>query len=279
EQERTFDWVVQNPHGLHARPAAAIVGALAPFDCQLWLKKGEHRVNAKSLNSIAKLGVRSQETITLCALGPQSSEAIKAFEALASEHFGEKEAVEQGIVEPEESSDTLLDGMASSQIEGAVVGIRVNDGIATAPVVFFTHEMPAVPERDFQSEQDEIERVKRAIGVVVQHLQEQAKQPKGEIFAAHSMMLSDPELWASVESRIQTGMIAEQAWVESLQTLAKEFRQAESQYMREREADVHDIARQVMVEMTGVTPNAIDIQEPSILLARDLMPSDVAGLD
>ncbi len=39
EQERTFDWVVQNPHGLHARPAAAIVGALAPFDCQLWLKK------------------------------------------------------------------------------------------------------------------------------------------------------------------------------------------------------------------------------------------------
>lgn len=139
--------------------------------------------------------------------------------------------------------------------------------------------MPAVPERDFQSEQDEIERVKRAIGVVVQHLQEQAKLPKGEIFAAHSMMLSDPELWASVEARIQTGMIAEQAWIESLQTLADEFRQAESQYMREREADVHDIARQVMVEMTGVTPNAIDIQEPSILLARDLMPSDVAGLD
>ncbi|MDF5073520.1 PEP-utilizing enzyme, partial [Vibrio parahaemolyticus] len=67
--------------------------------------------------------------------------------------------------------------------------------------------------------------------------------------------------------------------IESLQTLADEFRQAESQYMREREADVHDIARQVMVEMTGVTPNAIDIQEPSILLARDLMPSDVAGLD
>ncbi|EGR2178788.1 phosphoenolpyruvate--protein phosphotransferase [Vibrio parahaemolyticus] len=279
EQERTFDWVVQNPHGLHARPAAAIVGALAPFDCQLWLKKGERRVNAKSLNSIAKLGVRSQETITLCALGPQSSEAIKAFEALASEHFGEKETVEQGIIESEECTDTLLDGMASNQIEGAVVGIRVNDGIATAPVVFFTHEMPAVPERDFQSEQDEIERVKRAIGVVVQHLQEQAKQPKGEIFSAHSMMLSDPELWASVEARIQTGMIAEQAWIESLQTLADEFRQAESQYMREREADVHDIARQVMVEMTGVTPNAIDIKEPSILLARDLMPSDVAGLD
>ncbi|MFH0267383.1 phosphoenolpyruvate--protein phosphotransferase, partial [Vibrio rumoiensis] len=138
---------------------------------------------------------------------------------------------------------------------------------------------PVVPERDFQSEQDEIERVKHAIGVVVQHLQEQAKQPKGEIFSAHSMMLSDPELWASVESRIQTGMIAEQAWIESLQTLADEFRQAESQYMREREADVHDIARQVMVEMTGVTPNAIDIKEPSILLARDLMPSDVAGLD
>lgn len=102
------------------------------------VEKGERRVNAKSLNSIAKLGVRSQETITLCALGSQSSEAIKAFEALASEHFGEKEAVEQGIIESEECTDTLLDGMASNQIEGAVVGIRVNDGIATAQLSFYS---------------------------------------------------------------------------------------------------------------------------------------------
>ena len=60
--------------------------------------------------------------------------------------------------------------------------------------------MPAVPERDFQSEQDEIERAKRAIGVVVQHLQEQAKQPKGEIFSAHSMMLSDKNVPTSAKT-------------------------------------------------------------------------------
>ncbi len=86
----TYDWVVQNPHGLHARPAAAIVGALAHFDSQLWLQKGDRQVNAKSLNSIAKLGVRCSDTITIHALGPQAVEAIVAFKALAHDHFGEK---------------------------------------------------------------------------------------------------------------------------------------------------------------------------------------------
>jgi len=279
DEERVFDWVVQNPHGLHARPAAAIVSSLAPFDCQLWLTKGDHRVNAKSLNSIAKLGVRSQEKVTLSATGPQSGEAIKAFEALAHEHFGEKSAFKHGIAKPEEGADTLRDSSTDNHLDGALIGIRVNDGIASAPAVLFSHEMPAIPERGFQSESFEIERVKRAIDVVVQHLQAQAKTPQGEIFAAHSMMLSDPELWMSVESRIKTGTIAEQAWAESLQELAEEYRQAESQYMRERESDVHDIARQVMVEMTGTMPNILALQQPSILLARDLMPSDMVGLD
>ncbi|MEI8634632.1 PEP-utilizing enzyme [Vibrio sp. PP-XX7] len=46
-----------------------------------------------------------------------------------------------------------------------------------------------------------------------------------------------------------------------------------------READVFDIARRVMVCLTGGRQTAMQIHEPSILLADDLMPSDVAGLD
>ncbi|OOE49581.1 phosphoenolpyruvate--protein phosphotransferase [Salinivibrio kushneri] len=276
----TYDWIVQNPHGLHARPAAAIVGALARFDCQLWLQKGDRQVNAKSLNSIAKLGVRCNETITIHALGSQAVDAIAAFKALAHDHFGEKQAVDDGALEHQSDEvDALQYEVNAQTIEGAITGVSVNEGIVTAPVVLLTSDMPSVPDRPFGHETDEIAHVKQAIECVVQRLQRQAKQAKGDIFSAHSMMLSDPELWQSVESHIQSGMIAEQAWLETLHALAEEYRHAETLYMREREADVHDIARQVMIEMTGAKPQAIEIQEPSILLAHDLMPSDVAGFD
>lgn len=274
---QTFEWHVKNPHGLHARPAAAIVGALADVDGDVWLQKGDQRVSARSLNSIAKLGVRCDDDITFVATGAQAANAVERFRQLAQTHFGEADAVAHGVtadVQPEAS--TTLDAPA---VAGAVSGLSVNEGIVSAPAVLFTHSMPAVPERDARDAASEIEHVKRAIDTVAAHLDQQAKRPHGDIFAAHSMMLRDPELWQAVQARIQAGAIAERAWADALQALADDFRAADSQYMREREADVQDIARQVMMEMTGEPAAAVAIEQPSILLARDLMPSDVAGLD
>lgn len=85
----SFEWDVKNPHGIHARPAAAIVGCLAPFSCDMYLEKAGQRVSAKSLNSIAKLGVRCDEQITFYASGSDAQQALEAFIGLANDHFGE----------------------------------------------------------------------------------------------------------------------------------------------------------------------------------------------
>ncbi|WP_338419995.1 dihydroxyacetone kinase phosphoryl donor subunit DhaM [Vibrio furnissii] len=107
---QTFEWHVKNPHGLHARPAAAIVGALADVDGDVWLQKGDQRVSARSLNSIAKLGVRCDDDITFVATGAQAANAVERFRQLAQTHFGEADAVAHGVtadVQPEAS--TTLD--------------------------------------------------------------------------------------------------------------------------------------------------------------------------
>ncbi|MGR5131332.1 phosphoenolpyruvate--protein phosphotransferase [Vibrio alfacsensis] len=274
--ELHFQWKVKNPHGIHARPAAAIVGKLAAFGCDMWLQKGEQRVSAKSLNNIAKLGVRLKDEITFLARGNDAQTAIDAFIALAHDHFGEADIVNGSVqTEPVEEEPTMV----NQDIAGAIVGLSVNGGIVTAPAVLFAHEMPEVPDRPFESVAAETRRLQVAVDAVKQHLAVQAKQPHGDIFQAHFMMLSDPELWQSAVTRIESGFIAEEAWMNTVNALAEDYRNADSEYMREREADVYDIARQVMVSVTGVKQTAMQISEPSILLARDLMPSDVAGLD
>ncbi|OLQ93485.1 phosphoenolpyruvate--protein phosphotransferase [Vibrio panuliri] len=270
-----FRWLVQNPHGIHARPAAAIVGKLAEFTCDVWLEKDNQRVSAKSLNSIAKLGVRLGDEITFLAHGEDAQVAVDAFAELANQHFGEAEIVKNGVIdqEPQVAAST------QQQIDGAIVGLSVNGGIVTAPAVLFSHEIPAIPSREFVTIDFEVGHIQSAIEVVKQQLALQAKQPHGEIFGAHLMMLSDPELWQSVLEHINDNQIGEQAWMTAIEDLASAYRAAESEYMREREADVYDIARQVMSAATGAKPSAMVLEQPSILLARDLMPSDVAGLD
>ncbi|RJX74359.1 phosphoenolpyruvate--protein phosphotransferase [Vibrio sinensis] len=275
-----FTWHVQNPHGIHARPAAAIVGQLATFNCDMWLEKGEQRVSAKSLNNIAKLGVRCGDSVCFYASGSDAQAAVNAFAQLANDHFGEADAVRLGVQEEaEDVQESMQELVEAHGISGAIAGLSVNGGIVSAPAVLFAQEMPAIPVREFEAESAEITRIQQAIELVKLHLSAQAKLPHGDIFQAHLMMLSDPEWWQAIVEGIKQGAIAEQAWMDTVNTLATDYRNADSVYMREREADVFDIARQVMIQMTGEKPAAVEISQPSILLARDLMPSDVAGLD
>ncbi|HGM5489739.1 TPA: phosphoenolpyruvate--protein phosphotransferase [Serratia fonticola] len=267
------EWRVVNPHGLHTRPAAAIVGALAGLDAEVWLERSGQRVNARSLNSIAKLAVKLGDLIDFITCGPQAADAVAAFKTLAQDHFGEAHLL------AETTTESVPDEQPETAVAGAITGIAVNGGIARGPAVIFTAVMPAIPERPYVNHASESQQLTQAYARVQQHLQQQAKGPQGDIFHAHSLMLADPELLARVEDGIAQGQIAPAAWLNTMQQLAQEYAQAGSEYMREREADVWDIARQVMCQLTGNGPQRLQLSGPSILLARDLMPSDVACLD
>ncbi|MDO6543882.1 phosphoenolpyruvate--protein phosphotransferase [Photobacterium sanguinicancri] len=289
----SFEWQVQNPHGLHARPAAAIVGALASFDADEVLFKGDQQANAKSLNSIAKLGVRCGEVIRLQANGAMAQQAIDAFTLLANDHFGEAAQVskmlagegclgdqgEQGVQDGENPEEPFVQCPENAAPEGALAGIRVSDGVAIAPAAIFSAAMPAVPKREFAGASAEMTALNNAIAQVQQDLTTEAAGPHGAIFEAHSLMLADPEITRALALMIAESVISEQAWLAVMEGLAAQYAAAESQYMREREADIWDITRRVMVALTGDKGSALTLTEPVVLFARDLMPSDVASLD
>lgn len=87
---RSVSVVIQNPNGLHVRPASKLVAALAGFNADLVLEKEGKCVTPDSLNQIALLQVRRNDTLRLLARGPDADAALAAFQALAAENFGEQ---------------------------------------------------------------------------------------------------------------------------------------------------------------------------------------------
>jgi len=80
---------VTNRLGLHARPAAMVVRAAAPFEAEVFLIKDEVRINAKSIMGVMMLAAECGSTLQIEAEGPDAEEAVKAVAQVFAQNFGE----------------------------------------------------------------------------------------------------------------------------------------------------------------------------------------------
>ncbi|NLY43260.1 MAG: HPr family phosphocarrier protein [Clostridiaceae bacterium] len=81
--------VVQNQVGLHARPATFFIQKANEFKSSIWVKKGERKVNAKSLLGVLSLGISKGTEITIIADGVDEEIAIEAMVKLINSNFEE----------------------------------------------------------------------------------------------------------------------------------------------------------------------------------------------
>jgi len=82
---------ISNKLGLHARASAKLTKLAGAFACDIWIAKGERRVNAKSIMGVMMLAAGIGSEIRLEAQGEREQEAIDALRALIHDKFGEGE--------------------------------------------------------------------------------------------------------------------------------------------------------------------------------------------
>ena len=80
-----------NKLGLHARASAKLTKLAGSFPCEVWIAKGERRVNAKSIMGVMMLAAGMGSTVTLDTAGEREQEAMDALLALIADRFGEGE--------------------------------------------------------------------------------------------------------------------------------------------------------------------------------------------
>jgi phosphocarrier protein len=82
---------VINKLGLHARASAKLTKIAGAFPCQVWVSKGERRVNAKSIMGVMMLAAGIGSEIEIETDGDQEAQAMDALLALLADKFGEAE--------------------------------------------------------------------------------------------------------------------------------------------------------------------------------------------
>ena len=83
------DVVVQNPVGLHARPATFFIQKANEFKSTMWVEKDERRVSAKRLLGVLSLGITRGTTITIIADGADEEASVDALVELINSNFDE----------------------------------------------------------------------------------------------------------------------------------------------------------------------------------------------
>ncbi len=82
---------ISNKLGLHARASAKLTKLAGSFPCEVWMSRGERRVNAKSIMGVMMLAAGIGTDVQLETDGPQEQEAMDALLALIHDKFGEGE--------------------------------------------------------------------------------------------------------------------------------------------------------------------------------------------
>ena len=108
---------------------------------------------------------------------------------------------------------------------------------------------------------------------------EQVSEGTAALFEAYRMMLEDDDYIQTVRENIFTGICAEAAVQETYRTFERRFSLIDNDYMNARIADIKDVSDRVLRILCGVQPKEIVMEEPVILAAEDLSPSELAQLD
>ena len=268
--ELTGNFSVANPHGLHARPAARLVGEVRRRDARARIRNrstGSEWVDAGSLSKIATLGVRSGDEVEVRVTGSQAAETLDHILALAARRFDE--------------SLTDVAPAPETPVHHAPVGARPGLGIGPArsarlgPITI--PDVPAdEPAVEWRRLGKAIATVRRTISQLRTRTAREVGEAEASIFDAHLLLLDDAALLDDVRGRIDQGRSAVSAWSAAVSDVAAQFAAVPDPYLQARADDVTAVGDQVLRQCSAPPrprPGS------GVLVAAELTPAEAAELD
>lgn len=163
-------------------------------------------------------------------------------------------------------------------------GVAASPGIAHGPAFQFRQSSLRIHQVTVEDPVAEWRRFETALDLARQQLAEIYGSARGEladIFRAHALMLEDPELLEAVRTTIQERSLnAEAALSKAAEAYVQALEALDDEYLRARAVDVRDVTNRLLRILAGATESGTaGLKVPSVILARDLTPSDTLQLD
>ncbi len=304
--------VVPLVHGIHARPAARIGETARQFVSEVKIAKDERDGNVRSPVALMALGVKLGDQITIAATGPDAAEALATIGDLILGGMGEKAganasggavATRTTSVFPREGGGPGItnDGAAGSwapafageqasatakvitlPADGRLLGVTASPGIAIGQAGLFRLAEIAVTRKgaDPTTERTALDAALETVTTRLATKSATATGAERAILTAHAALLDDPTLTDAAHAAITQGDSAAYAWRTAIRAQADALHATDDARLAERADDMLDLERQVLRALAGEDlDERLSFPPGTILLADDLLPSHLLGLD
>jgi phosphocarrier protein FPr/phosphocarrier protein len=273
---------VRHEEGLHARPAALVARAARGFQSVVDVVHGGRRANARSVVALLGLAVEQDGQVEVHATGPDAAAARDAVVA-ALEGGLSTAAVRTDKLDPAPGSGDPL----RPAVDGELSGVTASRGLALGRT--FHHrpgageaELPEQgqgPDQERRALAQALDGAAAAIDAAILRAGQSGCGAEAAIFAAHRVLIDDPELLGRAQALIASGKGAAWAWNRTLGEQSGLLAASGNALIAERAADLRDIERQVVRLLTGAPVLPPRLPENTLLLAEALTPAELASLD
>src|SRR3989442_15704454 len=166
-----------------------------------------------------------------------------------------------------------------------LTGIAAAQGLAAGPAAVWREQAVTIPRSTGRQPATEAARLTAAraaarneIRALRAKVAAEAGQAEAAIFDAHEMFIDDAALLKKAQDAIDRGVNAEAAWADVIEFFASQLEQLPDPTLRARAADVRDVGGRVLNHLLDRRAAGLRLDEPSVVVARDLAPSQIASL-
>ena len=270
---------ISNANGLHARPAAALAKAAKKYPFCIEVQYQSKHADIKSLVAVMGLGLSHGAEVRL-RINDSCKEAKQALEELTDLLIS---GLEEPASEPHPSQPqpvAAADAMPATA-DGVYRGLTACRGLALGSIWQWVHAENSYAQTATDSAEQQT-LLTQAIQAVSEHLAKQVQQATSDeksILQAHQQLLQDPLLLQHASQSIANGKSAPAAFNDAIRNSIDVIKSSQNKLLAERIADLKDIRQRVLQQLTGQTTTAPQFPADCIVVAEELLPSDVTLLN
>ena len=294
-------------HGIHARPAALLAGAVKGFAAEVTLLARGREASARSTVALMTLGVHKGDEVEIRASGADAEAALAAAEASLRRERGETPASRGLNAAPGGRTTAVERGPAAARIappgkitlaekvtppapntslpreDNILRGAIASRGLALGYTLQLSRPEISVSENGagISHEMAELDRARSLVTARLKAAAGSGAEATREIIGAHLELLDDPELVAGARVAMGNGKSASYAWRQVIRATVDALRGLNDARMAERVDDLLDLESQVLAALSGDSagPAARELPEHTVLMAKELLPSQLVALD
>lgn len=282
---RKFEWAVDYPAGLHARPASQWVETARQFAARMQIRHADQTADAKSLVSLLQLGLRQGDGVIVSAEGADAERALSRLKTVMAQLSVQEKADAAAAAR---RAKAPANSWRPPGRMPTVAGIAASPGLAIGPVHVVPAGELAIPDTPV-SLVDGGNLLHEALNLTRRQLQALADDTarrlgpsEAGIFKAHGELLNDTDLITITCQLMVEGHGVAWSWHQAVERLADQLSALGNPVLAGRAADLRDVGRRVLARIDPALGGGSlqDLPDtPCILIATDLSPSDTAGLD